>query len=75
MLYLNLEAHIFHYPGGGRKTKGPGGCVQREIWKPLACGSQSSPKLTPTLSASSHMPKKGLLTRTARLPRLHTCEK
>ena len=25
--YLNLEAHIFRYPGAGRKTKCPGGCV------------------------------------------------
>ena len=49
---------------------------------PLASGGQSSPKLTPTLSASSHMPEKGIVTRTyfceessARLPRRHTCVK
>ena len=36
----------------------------REKWKTLASGGQSSPKLTPTLSASSPTPKKGILTRT-----------
>ena len=35
-----------------------------KFWELLAMGGQSSHKLTPTLSASSHMPKKGLLTRT-----------
>ena len=40
-------------------------CVcKREIWKPLASGGQSSPKLTPTISASFPMPKKGILTGT-----------
>ena len=39
-------------------------CV-REKWKPLASGGQSSPKLTPTLSASPHVPEEGILTGTS----------
>ena len=50
---------------GDRKTEWPGGCVCNvKFGNPLASGGQSSPKLTPTLSASSHVPEKGILTRT-----------
>ena len=40
------------------------GVCNVKFGNPLASGGLSSPKLTPTLSASSHMPKKGILTRT-----------
>ena len=62
LLYQNLEAHIFHYPWG-RKTKWSGGCVYVKNGNPLPA-AVSQPKFTPTLSASSHMPEKRLLTRT-----------
>ena len=45
--------------------KWPGGCVCNvKFGNPLASGGQFSHKLTPTLSASSHVPEKGILTRT-----------
>ena len=40
------------------------GMCNVKFGNPLASGGQSSPKLTPTLSASSHMPERGILTRT-----------
>ena len=62
--YLNLEAHIFRYPGGGRKTKWPGVCLTWNLETPCQRRSVLPQVTPPTLSTSSHMPEKVLLTRT-----------
>ena len=49
--------------GVGRRS-GLVGVCEHEKWKPIASSGQSSPKLTPTLSASFPTPKKGILTGT-----------
>ena len=49
--------------GVGRRS-GLVGVCNVKFGNPLASGGQSSPKLTPTLSASSHMLEKGILNRT-----------
>ena len=54
--------------GVGRRS-GLEGVCNMKFGNPLASGGQSSPKLTPTLSASS---REGSSTR---LPRRHTYEK
>ena len=41
------------------------GVCNVKFGNPLASGGQSSPKLTPTLSASSYIPEQGILTRTS----------
>ena len=46
------------------KTKGFGDVCKVNLKPPTASGGKSSPKLTLTLFASSHMPEKGILTRT-----------
>ena len=49
--------------GVGRRSCLVGVCNVK-FGNPPGSGGQSSPKLTPTLSASSHVPEKGILTRT-----------
>ena len=63
IFYLNLEVHVFPLSEGIGRRKDLVTYV-KWIWKPLASGGQPSPKLTPTLFTGSHMPEKGILTRT-----------
>ena len=46
------------------KQSGLVGVCNVKFGNPFASSGQSSPKLTPKLSASSHMPEKGILTKT-----------
>ena len=63
IFYLNLQVHLFPLSEGLGKRSGLVGVCNMKFGNPLASGGQSSPKSTSTLFASSHMPKKGILTR------------